>query len=332
MNPTPPPTHDTAASARRPRITITGFGDVGQAYAAALVAQGLSPRIHHPAPRERATAAARALGLTIHTDPAAAYGECDLVLNVAPGSQALAVARGALAAMPRAALFADLSSAAPASLREAAALFPDEGYVDVAILGAVSIHGHRTPLLASGPAATRLKALLEPFEFAVEVMDGAAAGDATALKLVRSVLTKGMDAVVVECLLVAEALGMREALLARMADLDRSTLSELMAMFVRTHAPHAQRRLHEVQAIEDTLAGLGIPLIVTPAVRARYVRTIEVLGADAQLPRLPENGSLYDRALPWMLEAERRSPVAPAPSAHPEPGHDAPVARKDPSS
>lgn len=286
-------------------VAIAGFGDVGQAYARALREQGLRVSLYHPAPRERARQAAQAMGLSIHSEPAAAFATADLVLNVAPGTQALAVARAAAPEMKAGALFADLSSAAPADLREAATLFPQAAYVDAAIMGAVSIHAHRTPLLASGEHAPRLQALLTPFGFVIEALPDSQPGDATALKLVRSVLTKGMDGVITECLLVAEALGMRRVLLSHIGDLDRSTLSELIAMFIRTHAPHAQRRLHEMQTVEDTLGTLGVPLIVTPAIRHRFARTVALLGANAQLPEGAPGDDLYERVLPWMLRAER---------------------------
>lgn len=299
------------------RITLTGFGDVGQAYAAALQQQGLVPRIHHPRPREAALTAAARLGLAIETDPAAAYRDCELVLNVASGAHALSIARAARPVLAPDAVFADLSSAAPAALRKAATYFEAGCYVDVAIMGAVSIHGHATPLLASGSGASRVRDLLAPFGFPIETMPGSAPGDATALKLVRSILTKGMDAVIVECMLVAEALGLRDALLGQIDDLDRSSLSELMAMFVRTHVPHAQRRLHEVEAIRDTLRDLDVPLIVTPAVQQRYARTVETMGAAADLPSAAPGESVYARVLPRMLEAERRHRAQEDPTTGP---------------
>lgn len=290
-------------------LTIVGFGDVGQAYARAFVDQGMVVHIHHPSPSPRALDAAQELGLVIVTDAARAFGDCALALNVAPGPQALAVARAAAPHMPAGSVFADLSSASLQDLRAAAALFKHSDYVDVAIMGAVSIHGHHTPLLASGAGASSLADRLAPLGFVVQVMPDSAPGDAMALKLVRSVLTKGMDAVITECLLVAQALGLREALLANIGDLDSSRLSELMAMFIGTHAPHAQRRLHEMDAAVSAFQGLGVPLIVTPAVQARFARTVATLGANATLPEGAPGAALYDRVLPWMLDAERRLPA-----------------------
>ncbi|PZO18666.1 MAG: 6-phosphogluconate dehydrogenase [Burkholderiales bacterium] len=298
-------------------ITIAGFGDVGQVYAQALLEQGVQLRLYHPAPGTRTLQAAARFGLRLHTEPAEAFADCDLVLNLAPGPQALPVASAAAPHLKTpGALFADLSSAAPDDMRTAAGLFEGSGYVDAAIMGAVSIHGHRTPLLASGAGAASLAERLSPLGFVVDVLPESRPGDATALKLVRSVLTKGMDGVITECLLVAEALGLRQTLLANIGDLDRSTLTELMAMFIRTHAPHAQRRLHEMETVEATLKDLGVPLIVTSAVRQRFARTVALHGANPQLPEgTPAQGAgLYDRVLPWMLQAERAASTAETPN------------------
>ena len=287
--------------------TVAGFGEVGRAYVTGLRAEGIVATVFHPSPSPRTVEMARDAGVAIEQDPQTAYQACDLALNVGPGSEALGAARAAAPWVREGSLFCDLTSAAPKAIRSAAELFRPGAYVDGAILGAVSIHGHRTPVLASGAGAARLKSMLEPLGFSVDAMPASEPGDATTLKLVRSVLTKGMDGVILECLLVAEAVGLREALLARLGDLDRSSFSELMAMFVRTHAPHALRRLHEMEAAHEALQGLGVPLYMTEAVQRRYARTVATLGERPALP--PESGStdLYARIVPWMLEAEQTS-------------------------
>ncbi len=290
-------------------ITISGFGDVGQTYAAALLEQGFEPIIFHPAPKAIALKSAKRLDLTIQTNPSKAFSECNLVLNVTPGSQALSAALLALPFLKPDTLFADFSSAAPKALLDAAAHFAPNCYVDVAIMGSVSIHKHKTPLITSGAGALHLQQILNPLGFQIEVLADSQPGEATALKLVRSILTKGMDAVIVECLLIAEALGLRNTLLGQIKDLDKSTLSELISMFISTHAPHALRRQQEMQTIEETLSDLGVPLIVTQSVIKRYSRTIATLGSNASLPSNPKGESLYDRVLPWMLKAERRTPI-----------------------
>jgi hypothetical protein len=79
---------------------------------------------------------------------------------------------------------------------------------------------------------------------------------------------------------------------------------------VRTHASSALRRLHEMQAVEQQLADLRMHTLITPAVLARYRRTLALLGPAAQNPPLPEGGTVYDAVLPWLLAAERADVAA----------------------
>jgi 3-hydroxyisobutyrate dehydrogenase len=293
------------ATASRAAIALAGFGEVGQAFARALVAHAVPVRVFHPQPRAVACAAAAELGLVIATEPQAAFRDAALVLSVVPGQQALETALAAAQVLPRDAIFADLTSAAPAVMRESAGLFAAPGYADGAIMGAVSIHGAATRILCSGAAAQRLAAMLGPLGFQIDCVADGKPGDASGLKLLRSIFTKGMDAVVIECLLAAEAVGLRRQLLQEMGDLDHSTVSELMMMFVRTHAPHAWRRMHEVASIQQTLGDAGLTLPVTAAVHARYARTVRLLGRSPELPAPGAGQSIMDTVLPWMLAAER---------------------------
>lgn len=294
-----------AAPLKLPVVALAGFGEVGQIYASALLAQGVSVRVYHPAASALTRQAAQQKGLSIDSDALTVFSQVDLVLSLAPGAAALGVAKAAFDVMKPGALFADFTSASPVVIREAAALFAPDAYVDVAIMGALSIHGHHTPLLAAGQGAARLDARLRPLGFEIECMPGSASGDATALKLLRSVFTKGMDAVVIECLLAAEAAGLRPQLLQQMADMDRIPMRETIEMYVRTHAASAPRRLHEMEAVHSQLDDLGIHPLVTVAVIERYRRTVAMIGPAARNPLPPARGNIYDAVLPWLLAAER---------------------------
>lgn len=287
-------------------IGLIGFGAVGRSYASALLHAGVRLQVYNPAPRPETAAAATEMGLALHGELDASVNACDLMLNAAPGSQALPLAQAAAPFLKPGALFADLSSAAPDDVRAAAACFPAGAYVDVAILGAVSIHGHATPMLASGAGATTLQAMLNPLGFVIDTLPDGRPGDATTLKLLRSILTKGLDALVIECLLVAESQGLRNALLANLGDLDQSPFSALMAMFVRTHAPHAVRRLEEMQAVEAMLKDVDVPLMMTPATTRRYAHSVDVF-AGAQPPAASALDQVDGETVAWMLAAERRS-------------------------
>ena len=290
-------------------LVLAGFGEVGQSYARSLLQQRVNLRIYHPNASEHTQAAAAAQGLVICNAALAAFKEADIVMSVAPGQSALQIAAAAADVLKPGALFADLTSAAPSTIRESSALFAADAYIDVAIMGAVSIHGLRTPLLASGAGAYRLEAALQPLGFQIESLPNSANGDATSLKILRSIFTKGMDAVVMECMLAAEAAGLRELLLQQLADLDLSTTRELIEMFVRTHVPAAARRQHEAHAAANQLNEIGIDAFVTRAVQQRYDHTVSLMGKDARNPTVPKGGTIFDAVLPWMLQAERRKKI-----------------------
>lgn len=290
--------------ARHLCIGLIGFGAVGRSYARSLLKRGVMLRVYHPAPRPDTVAAAKELGISVCSNLDNLFSDCDLVLNVAPGSKALNLAQSVAPHLKQHTLFADLSSAAPEDIRAASRCFSADAYIDVAILGAVSIHGPATPMLASGSGAAKLQAMLKPLGFAIDTLTNGQPGDATTLKLLRSILTKGLDAVVIECLLVAESLGLRSALMTSLGDLDRSSFSELMAMFVQTHGPHARRRLAEMQAVEAMLKDIDVPLMMTPATTRRYAHSVDVFSnAD-----LAGTGHDHNDAemLAGMLAAERR--------------------------
>lgn len=290
-----------------PPVALVGLGEVGGVLARALLRHGVALRLaSRPSPR--AQQAATALGLPLAADPAAAVSGAGLVLLTVTGESLVPVARAIAPALAPGALVADLTSASPAEVEAAAAALPagPAAYVDVAIMGAVSLHGIATPLLASGAAAPAFAGMLNPLGFNVSARAGSAIGDASRLKLLRSLFAKGLDAVVAEAMLAAEALGLRAELVAQLEDFDRSPLRDHIAMYLRTHPPHAARRLVEMAQAEQELLALGLPSLTTRAAVARYRRTADLV-RDRGLPPAPLDA---DRAVAWLLEAERAA--APA--------------------
>jgi 3-hydroxyisobutyrate dehydrogenase-like beta-hydroxyacid dehydrogenase len=187
------------------------------------------------------------------TDTAAAVGAADVVLSVNSAKVALEVARAAAAALGPAAVYADLNTAAPALKRELAALI-GRGFADVALLGPVPVKGIGTPALASGPGAQAFAQALGPFAMSVQVVSDQA-GDAAAMKLVRSVFMKGLAASAVERVPAAEAAGHGDWLKDEIAAvIGRPLLDRLLA----GSRAHAARRVDEMDAATELLRELGV--------------------------------------------------------------------------
>jgi 3-hydroxyisobutyrate dehydrogenase-like beta-hydroxyacid dehydrogenase len=217
---------------------VLGLGEAGARIAADLAAAGVEVRGYDP--------------VVAPGDPAAAVGDATVVLSLTTAAAARDAAAAALPALRRDALYADLNAAAPELKRELASLVP--GFADVALLGSVSVAGLGTPALASGPGAGRFAEIFEPLGMPVEVVSDRP-GDASALKLLRSVFMKGIAAAALESLAAAEAAGRREWLEAQLADV---ITPALLQRLVEGSRRHAARRVEEMDAACALLTSLGV--------------------------------------------------------------------------
>ena len=283
------------------RVAIIGLGEVGRCYAAPLKEHGVELSLCEARPSAAAQALADEWGTPLHASPGAWLQGTDWVLSCVTGAQALAVTEQASSHMHRGAVLADLTTASPDVKRRAATVASAAGvdYVDTAIMGAISLNKVRTPLLASGPRAGELKTVLEAAGGRVQVIDGGRAGDAISLKILRSVFTKGMEALAVELLTSAEKQGVRTQLYEQLSDIDQTPLRSFIDMLVRTHVIHAKRRAHEVHDAQQELAAQGLPSLVLPGVEQRFLETASRLERRPLETPDPD----IDQALKWLLSS-----------------------------
>jgi 3-hydroxyisobutyrate dehydrogenase-like beta-hydroxyacid dehydrogenase len=238
------------------RVAVLGLGEAGGRIAADLAAAGAEVWGFDPDPARDVESIWRA------SDTASAVAGCDVVLSVNSAKAALDAAEAAMPGLQASVVYADANTASPELKRELAALVGEAGvgFADVALLGPIPTLGLRAPVLASGVAASSFAELLGPLGMPVEVVSGDA-GDAAALKLVRSVFMKGLAASVVESMQAAEAMGSAgwlereiEGLIGR-PFLDRA---------LEGSRKHAVRRIDEMEAARDLLLELGVePLVAT---------------------------------------------------------------------
>jgi 3-hydroxyisobutyrate dehydrogenase-like beta-hydroxyacid dehydrogenase len=129
--------------------------------------------------------------------------------------QALAAAHHAADRLPVGALFLDCNSCAPQTKQASAALIEQAGgrYVDVAVMAPIYLLCHRAPMLVSGPHADAALELMRSLDMDVDDADGDV-GRASAIKLVRSIMMKGLEALTVECLLAGRQLGVDDVVIA----------------------------------------------------------------------------------------------------------------------
>lgn len=249
------------------KIALIGCGEVGHCYALAWRAAGHD--IHAICElRQDAEMQARAAahGAALHDAPGPWLAGADLVVSAVFGHAALAVAGQALPHLRHDALYADFTTASATDMRAAADVAARHGiaFADVAIMGAIALLAERTPLLCAGTGAQAVASF---------------ARDAVRLKLLRSIMTKGMESLTVECLVAAERMGLRDALYEVLADIDRTPLTAFMDSFLRSHVLHAPRRMAEVQEAREQLVEAGLEPLVLDGVERLFARTAQ--GIDA---------------------------------------------------
>jgi len=231
-------------------VAVLGLGEAGGRLAADLVAAGVEVRGFDPNATADVQISRRA------PDPQSAVEGCDVVLSVNTAAVALEVASSALPALTAGAVYADLNTASPALKRDLAELAEREDvpFADVGLLGPIPSRGLKAPAVASGRGAQAFADALGPLGMPVTVVSDVA-GDAAALKLVRSVFMKGLAAAVLESLRAAEAIGQEEWLREEIAGVIGEAF---LHRLVEGSARHAVRRVDEMEAARDLLLELGV--------------------------------------------------------------------------
>lgn len=275
------------------RIGIIGAGEVGLTYARPWAAAGHEVVLCDLKPSAAATAFAEQSGQDIRVSVAELAPDCDVVVSCVFGTVSLVVAEQALVRMARDTLYVDMTTADPALIRTAAKSAAQRGigYVDVAILGAIALTHAKTNLLGAGTGIDRALTLFSAIDAPLKPVEEGAAGDAAALKILRSVFTKGLEALTIECFMAAEKQGVSEKLHDALSDIDQASLRDFLGALIRTHVLHAPRRLKEVEEAERQLLAADMPVAVLPGVKALFKRTadqIAVQPIDSASPTLPQ--------------------------------------------
>jgi 3-hydroxyisobutyrate dehydrogenase-like beta-hydroxyacid dehydrogenase len=236
------------------RIAVLGLGEAGAIYARGLAECGADVVGFDPVVLEPPAGVTRGASIPDAVDGA------DLVLSLAGATAAEEVLGEAVTRMPRNAAYADFNTGAPAGKRLLASRAAEAGipFADVAVMAPVPRAGIATELLASGPGAPAAADALGGFGVPIRVV-GADAGDAAALKLVRSVFMKGLAGLVFETLDAAERIGAGGEARAQIAaefGTDGDALVQRLLDGTRQHAP---RREHEMHDTREFLLSIGTP-------------------------------------------------------------------------
>lgn len=257
------------------QLALIGFGEAASAFApgldAAMTSYDIRPGLLRPS--NVATAASNAVALA----------GAEAALSLVTADQALAAAEAAAPHLAAGAFWFDMNSVAPDTKRAAARTIEARSgrYVDVAVMAPV--HPKRTgvPLLVSGPHAEAGAEMLRSIGFAsVRVVPGAV-GRASSIKMIRSVMVKGIEALTAECVLAADRAGVLDEVLASLdASPPPARWAERADYNLERMLQHGLRRAAEMEEVVKTLDALGTGSAMTQGTVARQ-RAMGTLGVAA---------------------------------------------------
>jgi 3-hydroxyisobutyrate dehydrogenase-like beta-hydroxyacid dehydrogenase len=295
-------------------IAFIGFGEAGFTIGNGLREAGLERLVAYdiaahaadrgPQIQERA----RRSGAALVDGSAALAASADILFSTVTSSSALEAAQQTAPFLRPGQVYADLNSVSPARKREIAAVITGTGaaFVEVAVMAPVQPYGHQVPMLLGGPAATELAARLAPFGMRMQVLESSEIGTAAAVKMCRSIVVKGLEALLCECVLGAHEYGAAGHVFASLQEsYPGLQWKELADYTMGRVVVHGERRAREMEEVAETLRAIGIDPIMAEATARRQDWSAK-LGLRSKFP--PEGPKTYDEVVAHVSTGNRSRP------------------------
>ncbi|MDW8845990.1 DUF1932 domain-containing protein [Erwinia sp. MMLR14_017] len=266
------------------RIAIIGFGEAGQIYARDL-AGAADVRVWDKKFPGLHADTLRGLAVKSGVQPAASLADAldgaSLVLSLVTAASAFDVAEQAAPLLRTGQVFLDFNSVSPETKRAAAnAVAAGAGhYVDVAVMAPVPPKRLATPLLIGGAEASSVTQKLSMLGCNARAASERI-GDVSAIKMCRSVMIKGLEALTTECLSAARQYGVEEAVLDSLhASFPSLGWNDRLPHYLISRvAEHGVRRAEEMGEVVKTLQDVGVTAAMSQATQQVQARLPAIMG------------------------------------------------------
>ena len=291
------------------QVGFIGLGEVGTVYSVGLKEHGANVKgfdvlALDPANRERFRRCTDA-GIVLADSLQELIEDCDYILSVTSSKTAIAVAESCAPFLKNNQTFIDMNSAVPEKKRRIAEILRHCMVVDGITMSSPSQFGIRTEVVFSGPEAARTVRDFNQYGMNTRCI-GEEIGQAGALKVLRSVFTKGFEAVLIESLMAADYFHVYNDVYATICSfVENSGIRTSMDFMVRTNVVHAERRGDEVRGVAEMMADAGLDhrMASVSAEKLYWLQQLNVKeafhGSFAETPR-----QAIDAMLDAMLRAE----------------------------
>jgi 3-hydroxyisobutyrate dehydrogenase-like beta-hydroxyacid dehydrogenase len=279
-----------------PRLCFIGFGEAGQAIASGLRKTGIEAVtawdvLFPSADGAKLKQAGETIGVRLANSAADAARGADIIVSAVTAASSLEAARSVEPHLSGNPYFLDINSVSPGRKKETEKLLGTKArYVDIAILAPIHPARHQTPLLLAGPHAANVMPLL------IDELDmrGAIAGDevgqAAGLKMIRSVMIKGIEALTLECFLAAKRANIVDEVAASLKN-NYPTLdwNKVIEYNIERMASHGVRRADEMDQVAETLRELGVDPLMATATSSRQ-REMGQIGKSPEVQKTLKEG------------------------------------------
>src|SRR5262245_39425267 len=277
-------------------VGFVGFGEAGSNIAKGLKSAGLMRIFAFDIDPDRVRHNAQEIAVPLVGSNRELAGSAQIIFSTVTCARAKEAAEQTAPFLKAEQLYADLNSVSPALKQQIEKIIAPTGagFVEAAVMSPVPPHGHRSPMLLGGKAATAFRELMTPFGMRLEVVSDSV-GTAAATKMFRSIIVKGLEALMLECVLAAAPYGADERVFSSLGEsfpgIDWRRLANYMVSRV---VVHGERRAREMEEVAETLESLGIEPIMAEAA-ARRQDWCARLGVSARFG--PEGPKTYREAL-----------------------------------
>ncbi|MGV1029183.1 MAG: DUF1932 domain-containing protein [Dermatophilaceae bacterium] len=297
------------------RVGLVGYGEVGKILAEDLRAKGVTVcaydrKLDAPADTPDCSAGeamrvhAEHHGVGLASGPVELAAGAELIVSAVTANQAVPVAWACAPGIRPRAFFLDLNSSSPGAKTRAAALVEAAGgrYVEGAVMTAVPPYRSAVPLLLGGPHAASIQWPLSELGFAGTAYDERL-GVASATKMCRSVMVKGLEALVVEALTSARAYGVEDRVVESLYETFPGVDWEKQAAyFFQRVIEHGRRRSEEALEVAETIRETGLTPWATDATATRQGWAADLADQGVFGTR---GAADFARSPDWRTEADR---------------------------
>lgn len=254
---------------RNPAIGFIGFGEAGSHIAKGLHSEGLDHLYAYDIRDVRDRAGLH--HTTVVDSPSALAASADILISAVTADSALEAASTFQPLLSSNQLYADINSVSPALKQQIGSAIAKSGaaFVEVAVMAPVPPYAHRVPILINGDGAARFAEIMMPHGMRMEIVSGQI-GSAAAVKMCRSIVVKGLEAIMFECVMSAARYDADDRVFASLNEsfpgIDWKKLANYMVGRV---VLHGERRAHEMEEVAEMLRSIGIDPIMAEATARR---------------------------------------------------------------